>query len=50
MTIRRWEAAGTFPKRIKVSSRGGDYGAVAWDADEVDEFIAERRAARDKPA
>jgi predicted DNA-binding transcriptional regulator AlpA len=45
-TIRRWEAEGLFPRRIKVSPHAGPYGGVAWDSDEVERWIAERVDAR----
>jgi prophage regulatory protein len=40
-TILRMEAAGKFPKRIPLTSH-----AFAYDADEVSEWMEERKAAR----
>ena len=45
-TLRRWEAAGVFPARIKLSPAGGFTGAIGWDLGEVDDWLAERRASR----
>jgi|688.fasta_scaffold239880_3 prophage regulatory protein len=39
-TIWRWVASGKFPKPIKLGER-----VTVWDMDEIDEFIAEQRAA-----
>jgi prophage regulatory protein len=39
---RRMEDAGTFPKRIRLGA-----GRVAWYADEVEAWIAEKAAQRD---
>ncbi len=50
MTLRRWEAAGSFPKRFKLSPDSGAFGAVAHDYDEVQEYIEKRRASRDTEA
>ncbi len=50
MTLRRWELAGTFPRRFKLNCDGGPYGAIAHDYDEVQAWIAERRASRDTEA
>lgn len=36
-TIYRLEAAGLFPRRLKLG-----LSAVAWDADEIDQWIASR--------
>ena len=47
MTLRRLEAAGTFPRRFKLNPDGGHFGAVAHDYDEVQEYIEKRRASRD---
>lgn len=42
VTLWRWEAAGKFPKRVKVSP-----GQVAWVPSEVDEWIKAKITARD---
>ncbi len=47
MTLRRWEEAGTFPRRFKLSPNSGPFGAVAHDYDEVQEWRKERLASRD---
>lgn len=39
-TIWRWAKAGTFPQPFKLSDR-----VTAWDADQVEAFIATRQAA-----
>lgn len=44
--IDRLEAAGQFPKRVKLGE--GRYAAVAWVEDEVDAFLRERIAERDR--
>ena len=41
--IYRSEAAGTFPRRVKLGER-----ASAWVAREIEQFVAERIALRDK--
>lgn len=41
VTLWRWERAGKFPKRVRVS-----HLKVAWVEDEVDQHIASRIAAR----
>ncbi len=50
MTLRRWEAAGSFPKRFKLSPDSGAFGAVAHDYDEVQEWRKARLASRDAGA
>ena len=40
-TIWRWAKAGQFPRPFKLGEK-----ITVWDAAEVDEFIASRRAAR----
>ncbi len=47
MTLRRWEEAGTFPRRFKLNPDGGPFGAVAHDYDEVQEWVKKRLASRD---
>lgn len=42
-SIYRSEAAGTFPKRVKLGER-----ASAWVASEIDSFVAQRVANRDQ--
>jgi len=44
MQIRRKEADGTFPKRIKLSE--GRYGKVVWSLNEINEWIESRKDAR----
>lgn len=39
-TIWRWVADGKFPKPIKLGER-----VTVWDMDEIEEFIAQQRAA-----
>ena len=46
MQLRRWEAAGTFPKRFKLNPDSGKHGAAGHDYSEVMEWLAERRASR----
>ncbi len=46
MTLRRWEAAGSFPRRFKLSPNSGPFGAVAHDYDEVQQWRVERLASR----
>ncbi len=46
--IRRLEHVGKFPARFKLVADSGRNGAVGWDADEVDEYAAERAATRDR--
>jgi prophage regulatory protein len=41
VTLWRWEKAGKFPKRVRIS-----HLKVAWVEDEVDRHIAKRIAAR----
>ena len=48
MTLRRWEKAGTFPKRFKLNPDSGQFGAVGHDYDEVQEYIEKRRASRNQ--
>ena len=50
MTLRRWEEAGTFPRRFKLNPNGGVFGAVGHDCGEVMQWIEERRASRDTEA
>jgi len=38
-TLHRWEAAGKFPKRIRVGDR-----AVAWNRDAVEAWLRDRPA------
>lgn len=45
--IDRLERDDLFPRRFKLSPNGGRNGAVAWDADEVDTYLAARVASRD---
>ena len=47
MTLRRWEEAGSFPRRFKLNPDGGPFGAVGHDYGEVMEWIDDRRASRD---
>ncbi|WP_439925588.1 helix-turn-helix transcriptional regulator [Nitrobacter sp. JJSN] len=44
VTLWRWEKAGKFPKRVRIS-----HLKVAWVEDEVDQHIAARIAARPAP-
>jgi len=44
MTLRRWEAAGRFPRRVHVSKN-----VVGWVAEEVDAFLTARAAERESP-
>jgi len=44
MHLRRLEAAGKFPRRVKIGAR------VAWVETEVDEWLAAKVEARDKVA
>lgn len=39
MTLWRWERKGFFPKRIRIGPR-----TIAWRADEIEAWLAERRA------
>ena len=48
MQLMRMEAAGIFPKRVKLSPAGGKYGSAGHFEDEVEAFIESRRAARDQ--
>ena len=41
ITLWRWERAGKFPKRVRVS-----HSKVAWVESEIDEFLAKRIASR----
>jgi prophage regulatory protein len=41
--LRRWEGQGAFPKRVKL----GDT-RMGWSESEIDEWIEDRKAARDK--
>jgi predicted DNA-binding transcriptional regulator AlpA len=43
----RLEKAGNFPRRFKLSPIGGRFGAVVWDAQEIAEYLAKRRASSD---
>jgi len=43
VTLWRWEKAGKFPRRVRVS-----HLKVAWVEDEVDQYIASRIAARQR--
>lgn len=47
MHLYRLERDGKFPRRFKLNPDGGPHGAVGHDADEVDAWIAERRASRE---
>ena len=47
MTLRRWEEAGTFPRRFKLDPNSGPFGAVGHDFNEVQEHLEKRRASRD---
>ena len=47
MQIRRLEAAGVFPRRVKLSPSGT---AVGWIESEIDTYIEERVAERDGAA
>ncbi len=49
MTLRRWERAGTFPKRFKLDPNSGPFGAVGHDYHEIQEHLEKRRASRDGP-
>jgi prophage regulatory protein len=44
VTLWRWERAGKFPRRVRVS-----HLKVAWVESEIDQHIASRIAARGKP-
>jgi len=44
--IDRLERDDLFPRRFKLSPNGGRNGAVGWDADEVDAYLAARVASR----
>ena len=46
MSLMRWEADGTFPRRFKLNPNSGKNGAVAYDRAEVEEWLEERRASR----
>lgn len=46
MQRRRMEKAGTFPKRFKLNPDGGPFGAVGWDADELDAWVKARADSR----
>ena len=46
--VDRLEKAGKFPKRVKLSE--GRYAAAGWLESEIDAWIAERVAERDKAA
>ena len=50
MTLRRWEKAGTFPRRFKLDPNSGPFGAVGHDFDEIQEHLEKRRASRDGTA
>ena len=42
--LRRLEAAGKFPKRVRLAEGGDNYGYIE---KEIDEYLAARAAARD---
>lgn len=44
-TMLRWEAAGRFPKRVRVGDQ-----SVAWLASEIHQHVADLAASRDKAA
>ena len=46
--LRQLEAQGRFPKRISLT--GADRGFIAYDEAEIDAWLAERAAARDRVA
>ena len=39
-TLRRWEAEGTFPKRIKLNPKGGMQSAVVWRESDIRDWMA----------
>ena len=46
--LHRLEDQGRFPKRFKMNPEGGgQYGAVGWDADEIEQYLDSLIAARD---
>lgn len=49
MTLRRWEKAGSFPKRFKLDPNSGPFGAVGHDYHEIQAHHAKRLASRDGP-
>lgn len=44
MHIRRLEENGQFPKRFKLNSAGGTYGAVGWLMSDIQKWIEDRAA------
>ena len=48
MHLRRLEDRGEFPRRFKLSSNSGEYGAVGWKLSDIQAWI-ERRAASAEP-
>ncbi len=50
VTLRRWESAGSFPKRFKLCPDSGPYGAVGHDRAEVEKWLEVRRGSRDTEA
>ena len=46
MSLMRWEADGTFPKRFKLSPNSGKHGAVGYDRVEVMDWLEDRLASR----
>lgn len=47
MQLRRMEAAGVFPKRVKLNPNGGKRGATGHYCDEVDKWLDERKRSRE---
>ena len=45
--IDRLERDGLFPRRFKLSPGSGRNGAVGWDVDKIDAYLAARVASRD---
>ena len=42
MTLRRWEDAGSFPKRFKLNPDGGPFGAVGWLYSDIQNWLRRR--------
>jgi predicted DNA-binding transcriptional regulator AlpA len=50
ITLWRWEKAGLFPRRVKLSAAGGRFGRVGWLESEVNAWLEQRAAAADPEA
>lgn len=47
MQLRRMEAAGVFPRRVKLNPNGGKRGATGHYSDEVEAWLEERKRSRE---